>query len=75
MNDARLFTIRASEVRSKAAPVCDACQRQMWWHGSTFGWGCPGDRNNPACRSSLYRPKRDPQQRWPYDERYPEAEE
>jgi tRNA(Ile2) C34 agmatinyltransferase TiaS len=72
MTDRKAVTVRVSDLKSKAPPQCDACGRTMWWHGSTEGWGCPTPGGDPDCRSSLYRPKRNPSQRWPYDKRYPE---
>jgi hypothetical protein len=67
-----LIVTRASLIKAKPPPICDACAKSMRWHGSTKGWGCPTASDNPACRSSLYRPKRNPNDSWPYDERYPE---
>jgi hypothetical protein len=57
-------------TKMRPAPSCDACGIQMWWHGRSGGWGCPS--GSPGCRSSLYRPKRDPNQYWAYRDRYPE---
>jgi hypothetical protein len=66
-------TRRFDLAKAKPPPTCDACGKQMWWHGSMEGWGCPGVQfGSPDCRSSLYRPKRRPTDRWPYAERYPE---
>jgi hypothetical protein len=75
-----------SEAEMQPPPICDACGKQMWWHGSTSGWGCPDMQGgspgcpdmqggSPGCRSSLYRPKSNPTERWPYRERYPELKE
>jgi hypothetical protein len=70
----RRAVIRRADLDDmKPPPVCEACARSMWWHGSTEGWGCP-DRHggSPQCRSRLYRPKPDPKRRWVYPDRYPE---
>lgn len=55
------------------SPTCEVCMKQMWWHGSTDGWGCPNMHGgSPDCRSALYRPKRNLSKPWPYGARYPE---
>lgn len=54
-------------------PRCEVCDRAMWWHGGTFGWGCPVPGGLTECRSRLYRPMRPGDRRpLPYRERYPE---
>jgi hypothetical protein len=53
------LTIRADEIVSKQGPVCEVCGKRMWWHGSTFGWGCPMEKDKDGCLSMFHR------NRWP----------
>lgn len=66
LNLSRLASRRAD------SPRCEVCDRDMWWHGGTEGWGCPDTHGgSPECRSTLYRPKEPgrlphrPEERWP----------
>jgi hypothetical protein len=67
-------TTLASSLRMRRPPVCEMCRRSMWWHGSTYGWACPGS-DFEGCRSAFYRPKERPSRPWRYEERYPEHAE
>jgi hypothetical protein len=76
MSERRLIVVPTHVANVKPPPVCDACDRSMWWHGSTEGWGCPDIHGgSPGCRSSLYRPKPDAAMRWSYAKRYPELKD
>jgi hypothetical protein len=49
-----------SEVEPQPPPTCEVCHKQMWWHGSTYGYGCPDSAaGEKECRSKLYRPYRE----------------